>query len=217
MIVVKGLTKYLESTAVLNNISFSLSAGDAMTVKGASGSGKTTLLRLIAGLDRPDLGEIYINNRCVSDARRIVPPHQRSIGFVFQEPALWPHFTVAQNILFGLKHFGRRTAREKLSGILDTVGLTGLEKRYPDELSGGEARRVAIARALAPEPACLLMDEPLVNLDADLKERLLRLITEITVRRCVTMIYVTHDGQEADRIAKHRFHLHKGSLRKLHD
>lgn len=213
MIRVQGLTKRFNTVTVLDNITFSLSPKESVTVLGPSGSGKTTLLRIIAGLERPERGEIYIGNRLVSDPKRIVPPHERSVGFVFQEPALWPHFTVAQNILFGLKHLPRRTAHRILSEILDAMDLSGLENRFPDEISGGEARRVSIARAVAPGPDCLLMDEPLVNLDAALKERIFQLLLEIAEHRHVHMIYVTHDLSEAHRISGRILHLRNGSLR----
>lgn len=213
MIRVQGLTKRFNSITIIDNITFSLSPKESIAVLGPSGSGKTTLLRLIAGLERPDRGEIHIGGRPVSDPKRMVPPHERAVGFVFQEPALWPHFTVARNILFGLKHLPRRAARRMLSEILEATGLTGLEGRYPDEISGGEARRVSIARAIAPGPSCLLMDEPLVNLDAALKDRILRLILEIAEHRQVNMIYVTHDLSEAHRISGRILCLRNGSLR----
>lgn len=213
MIRVQGLTKYFNTSIVLENITFSLAPKESVAVLGPSGSGKTTLLRLIAGLERPDRGQIHINGCLVSDPRRMVPPHKRGVGFVFQEPALWPHFTVAQNILFGLKHLPRQETRRTLSEVIGAMDLKGLENRYPDEISGGEARRVSIARAMAPRPTCLLMDEPLVNLDSALKERIFQLILKIVKHRQGQMIYVTHDPSEAQRISGHILHLRNGALR----
>jgi iron(III) transport system ATP-binding protein len=165
MITVRQVTKYYGQTKALEEVSLSHNSLDPLIILGPSGGGKTTLLRLIAGLEMPDSGEIYLENCLASDPGWLLPPHRRGIGFVFQSSALWPHMTVADNILFGVNHVPKDEARDRLNGLLESTGLKGLEGRYPDELSGGEARRVAIARCLAPRPKILLMDEPLINLD----------------------------------------------------
>jgi iron(III) transport system ATP-binding protein len=174
---------------------------EPLVILGPSGSGKTTLLRLIAGLESPDEGEIYFNGLLASKPGWVLLPHQRNIGFVFQSSALWPHMTVAQNILFGLNGLKKNETRERLKELLDMAHLKGLGQRYPDELSGGEARRVAIARCLAPQPRYLLMDEPLINLDPDLKEKMLSLIEETTRQTKAFLIYVTHDPEEATKLS----------------
>jgi ABC-type Fe3+/spermidine/putrescine transport system ATPase subunit len=201
MISVKDLVKEFGSVRAVYGVSFELSAGESLVIYGPSGSGKTTLLRLIAGLEIPDAGIVILNGIRMSGAGELVPPHQRNLGFVFQAPALWPHMTVAQNIQFGLKKLPSHDAKERLKEILKRTGLEGMDQRYPSQLSGGEARRVSLARTLAPKPKILLMDEPLTNLDPDLKTNLLNLVLEIVSKENITMIYVTHDRQEADQIA----------------
>lgn len=212
MIRVEKLTKTFGNRSAVDRVTFAVNRQESLAVLGPSGSGKTTLLRLIAGLERPDRGEIYIGDRVVSSPLENVAPHERGIGFVFQQPALWPHLTVAQNILFGIQNLSRPQARERLTEVLEHTNLTGFEHRFPDEISGGEARRVAIARAVAPHPACLLMDEPLINLDRDLKERMLSMIRGIIERYETTLIYVTHELSEARRLSERVLELHSGRI-----
>src|ERR1039458_1949815 len=169
MIQVNRVSKSYGDVRALDRISFDLPQGDVLVVQGPSGCGKTTLLRLIAGLEALDEGQVTIEEVIVSQPGHIVSPHLRSIGFVFQRSALWPHLTVAQNVLFGVQGIGRSETTRLLEDLLGSVHLHGLAARHPSELSGGEARRVAIIRALAPRPRRLLMDEPLVNLEPDLK------------------------------------------------
>jgi len=177
--------------------------GEFMTLLGPSGCGKTTTLRIVAGLEKPDSGEILFQGERVND----IPPYERGIGIVFQDYALFPHMTVFKNVAFGLEM--RRLPREeigrKVKHALELVGLAGLENRYPEQLSGGQQQRVALARALVVEPDVLLLDEPLSNLDAKIRERLRSEIRRIQRELGITTIYVTHDQEEAmavsDRIA----------------
>ncbi|WP_297475178.1 ABC transporter ATP-binding protein [Thermococcus sp.] len=181
--------------------------GEFLTLLGPSGCGKTTTLRIIAGFERPDRGEILFDGRPVND----LPPYERNIGIVFQDYALFPHMTVFKNVAFGLEMKGlpRGEIEKKVRWALEIVGLTGLENRYPEQLSGGQQQRVALARALVVEPKVLLLDEPLSNLDAKIRERLRGEIKRIQRTLGITMIYVTHDQEEAmaisDRIAVMNF------------
>lgn len=196
MIEVKHVFKSLEGVPVLYDVSFELERGRILTVLGPSGSGKTTLLRIIAGLELPDQGEVWLAGGLVSRPGWGILPHLRGIGMAFQNPALWPHMTVAQNILFGLGNTTRQDRNSRLEELLASFSLQGLEKRYPYQLSGGEARRVSLARALAPKPPFLLLDEPLAHLDLQLKTTLLDLIKSIATQ-CLNLVYVTHDEAEA--------------------
>lgn len=202
MIRVQDLAKKFGEVIAVDNISFEVKEGDSLVIVGPSGSGKTTLLRLLAGLDLPDAGEIFINGTLMSQSGRAVPPHQRGIGFMFQTGALWPHMTVAQNILFGLHKLSGSAAAERLTELLEQTDLQGLEKRYPAELSGGQIRRVSLARTLAPKPKILLLDEPLTNVDPDLKLSLLHLVKESIAKEKSTLLFVTHDHAEGSEIAE---------------
>jgi iron(III) transport system ATP-binding protein len=212
MIIVNRLTKFYGKVKALDHVSLELKTPDPLVILGPSGSGKTTLLRLIAGLEIPDEGEVHINGSLASKPGWAILPHQRHIGFVFQSSALWPHMTVTQNIFFGLDGLTKNEAKERLRKLIELTHLKGLEHRYPDELSGGEARRVAIARCLAPEPKYLLMDEPLINLDPELKGKMLTLIEETARRTEAFLIYVTHDTEEAKKISGQMFFLKSGRL-----
>lgn len=177
--------------------------GEFLTLLGPSGCGKTTTLRIIAGFEKPDRGEIYFDDTIMND----VPPYERNIGIVFQDYALFPHMTVYDNISFGLKlrKLPKGEIRRRVLWALELVGLKGFEDRYPEQLSGGQQQRVALARALVIEPQLLLLDEPLSNLDAKIRERLRGEIKRIQKELGITTIYVTHDQEEAmaisDRIA----------------
>jgi thiamine transport system ATP-binding protein len=177
--------------------------GELLVLLGPSGCGKTTTLRIIAGFERPDSGTVLFEEKDVTD----LPPYERGIGIVFQDYALFPHMTVFENVAFGLEMRGlsKSEVERKARWAIDLVGLSGLENRYPEQLSGGQQQRVALARALVVEPEVLLLDEPLSNLDAKIRERLRGEIRRIQRELGTTTIYVTHDQEEAmaisDRIA----------------
>jgi iron(III) transport system ATP-binding protein len=198
MIVVTRVTKYFGEVKAVDGISFEVPSDGSLAILGPSGSGKTTLLRLIAGLEVPDEGEIHIHGSLASKPGWVLPPHQRGIGFVFQRPALWPHMTVAQNILFGIKGMPKREARRRLHEMMAPMELTHLKKRYPDQISSGEARRVSIARALAPQSKCVLMDEPFTNLDDELKMKTRNHVASMIQQVPTCLIYVTHDINETN-------------------
>lgn len=178
-----------------------VSPDSPVVLVGPSGSGKTTLLRLISGLDRPDSGEIHIGGRLASSAGYVLEPHKRDLGFMFQKPALWPHMTVAQNIVFGMAGKTRVEVNNRLHELTAATSLEGLELRYPHQLSEGQARRVSLARTLAPGPKHLLMDEPLTSLDPELKSSILALIRSEVAASCACLVYVTHDDGEAGALA----------------
>jgi iron(III) transport system ATP-binding protein len=198
---IRALTKAYGSTPVLRSVSLDVRAGSITAILGASGSGKTTLLRLIAGFDHADSGRIDIAGQTVDDGHRTVPPQHRGVGYVPQDAALFPHLTVAGNVAFGL----RRRERARLPQLLEMVGLTGFERRYPYQLSGGQQQRVALARALAIRPRVVLLDEPFSSLDAALRETVRSEVIEILAKTGTTTVLVTHDQDEAlslaDRLA----------------
>ncbi|MCX7019424.1 MAG: ATP-binding cassette domain-containing protein [bacterium] len=200
------------SVQALANVSLRIEKAAKLAVLGASGSGKTTLLRLIAGLDIPDSGEIRIDDRVVSRPGWVQSPHLRGIGFVFQKPCLWPHMTVAQNVLFAIAAVPQPERQTRLDSVLSRVGLSDLAGRYPSELSGGQERRAALARAIAPQPRILLMDEPLTNLDPQAKSAMLELISSTANQHRCTLVYVTHERSEADAVSGGIVMLEQGRL-----
>ena len=173
---VEDVSKSYGSRSILNNLSLTIKKGECFTLLGPSGCGKTVLLRLIAGFESPDAGRIYLDDTLVTDpaAQVEVPPENRGIGLVFQDYAVWPHMTVFDNVGYPLKIAKRpkEEIRERVMEMVEIVGMKGLEKRLPSELSGGQQQRVALARALVGKPALLLLDEPLSNLDANLREEM---------------------------------------------
>ena len=173
--------------------------GEFTTLLGPSGCGKTTLLRMIAGLEEPDKGEIYFGDQCMYSAKKIkTSPHERNIGMVFQDFALWPHMTVFENVAFGLRATKQTNhLREKVEDAIKRVRLQGMEKRYPHELSGGQQQRVAFARAIVTKPHFILFDEPLSALDAILREEMRIELMDIVHSIGLTALYVTHDQIEA--------------------
>jgi iron(III) transport system ATP-binding protein len=170
----RGLTKRFAALAVVDDVSLRIDHGKLVCLLGPSGCGKTTTLRLIAGFLEPTAGEIHVGSRMVSSPAETLPPEQRKMSMIFQSYALWPHMTVADNITYGLRlrKLDRETIGKKLGAILATTRLEPLAQRYPGELSGGQQQRVALARALIVEPETLLLDEPLSNLDANLREEM---------------------------------------------
>ena len=200
MIELENISKTFGTHRAVDTISLVIPDHAHLALLGPSGSGKTTLLRLIAGLEIPDSGTITMDGRLVSSPACMVPPSERSIGFVFQTGALWPHMTVAENIRFALADLKPEEQQHRTQSLMERTGILPLAGRYPDQISGGEARRVALARALAPRPATLLFDEPLTNLDRTLREDLLLLIIESVTETGSRMLYVTHDEYEAEKI-----------------
>jgi len=183
---------------VLDNFSFSFEEAKTTCMIGPSGCGKTTILRLIAGLEVPQKGIIGIDDSVATENQKIhLPPHKRRIGFVFQDLALWPHFTVFRNIAFGVKNRKEEKASRQVDQILDLFGLADKAKKYPHQLSGGQKQMVAIARSLVHQPEIFLMDEPLANIDVMVKENILAHINQLQQQLGFTMLYVTHDHQEA--------------------
>jgi len=203
---IKNLFKKFGNTVAINHIDLEIEKGEILTLLGPSGCGKTTTLRCIAGLEKPDKGDVIIDGQPMF-SRGFIPPSQRGIGMVFQNYAVWPHLRVFDNVAYGLKiqKLPKQEILRRVNEILEAVGLSGLEKRYPGQLSGGQQQRVALARALVRNPKVLLLDEPLSNLDAKLRERMRFEIKSLVRKMNITSVYVTHDQAEAmvisDRIA----------------
>lgn len=212
MIAVRAVSKAYGRVQALSAVSFELSAGEALALLGPSGSGKSTLLRLIAGLGAPDAGRIEIDGQVVSEPGYASAPHSRGASMVFQQPALWPHMTVGQNIGFGLSRWKREAARRRTAELLAQVGLAGMADRHPHQLSGGEAQRVALARALAPRPSLLLLDEPLANLDPALVAGMLDLLGEFHAETGLTLLFVAHDPRVAAALCPRALVLRAGQV-----
>ena len=195
----RGLTKRYGEMAVVDDVSLTIEHGRLVCLLGPSGCGKTTTLRLIAGFVEPTAGEIRVGNQLVSSPARTLAPERRNMSMIFQSYALWPHMTVAANVAYGLelRRLDRDTIKRKLSAILATTQLSTLADRYPGELSGGQQQRVALARALIVEPETLLLDEPLSNLDANLREEMRFEVRRLHDEYRYTTVYVTHDQAEA--------------------
>jgi len=203
------ITHNYNDKKVINDFSFMFNSGQTYCLLGPSGCGKTTILRLIAGLEVPQDGSIVINGKVVTDKNKIlVLPHKREVGFVFQDLALWPHFSVYENIAFGLREKSRvgihkpgkvtiAQIEEKVLQLLDFFGISEHQKKYPHQLSGGQKQMVAIARSLALNPKILMLDEPMANIDAQLKETIIEHLYTLQKQLTFTMIYVTHDHREA--------------------
>src|SRR5438876_4108414 len=195
------LVKTFGPVVAVNDLSLEAKAGEFLTLLGPSGCGKTTILRLIAGLEKPDRGEVHVGDRLVSSpgAGLFVPPEQRGMGMVFQSYAIWPHMTVFENVAFPLQELRvpRGEIRERVMTILGTVGLGELHARPAPMLSGGQQQRVALARALVSNPEVLLLDEPLSNLDARLREEMRFELREMQAKLGITSVFVTHDQAEA--------------------
>ena len=202
------ITKGFGGKAVIRPTTLQIDSGSFTTLLGPSGCGKTTLLRIIAGLETPDTGEIFFDDRCVFSTEKTinVPPEKRGLGFVFQDFALWPHMSVFENVAFGLRASGdTKDLDRRVKDALHAVQLDEFAQRYPHQLSGGQQQRVAFARAIVIEPQCILFDEPLSALDALLREEMRTELRELTTRLGITSVFVTHDQTEAmsmsDKIA----------------
>jgi iron(III) transport system ATP-binding protein len=207
---IEGLTKsYAGKNAAraVDNIDLAIADGEVMALVGPSGCGKTTTLQLLAGFLKPDAGTITVGDRVVSSAKAVVPPEKRRMSLIFQSYAVWPHKTVFENVAYGLRvqKCSRSEVEDRVREVLRSVRMTDLADRYPSELSGGQQQRVALARAVVVQPQTLLLDEPLSNLDANLREEMRFEIRRIHDTTGITMVYVTHDQTEAmvaaDRIA----------------
>jgi iron(III) transport system ATP-binding protein len=209
MVHLRGVTKRFGAVTAVNAAELCVERGEFLALLGPSGCGKTTLLRLIAGFERPDSGEVWVEGRLVAGASTWTRPERRRVGFVFQDYALFPHLTVAENVGFGL---GRRERKGRRAEVLELVGLAGYERRFPHELSGGQQQRVALARALAPRPSLVLLDEPWSNIDPLLRQTMREELAAILRAARVTVLLVTHDREEAFSIADRLALMLEGSI-----
>jgi ABC-type Fe3+/spermidine/putrescine transport system ATPase subunit len=219
MLAVTGLTAGYGGAAAVRDLDLEIQRSEFLTLLGPSGCGKTTTLRCVAGLHTPERGAIHLDGRCVhSDAVR-VPAHKRDINMVFQSYAVWPHMTTLQNVAYGLKakRLARREVEVKARRMLELVGLEEYAHRHATELSGGQQQRVALARALATEPKLVLMDEPLSNLDARLRARMRHEIREVQRATGTTVLYVTHDQDEALSMSDRVVVMSEGAIQQAGD
>jgi len=201
LLAISALRHAYGSNEVIKGLSLTLNKGTIGCLLGASGCGKTTVLRCIAGFDPVQAGEISLNGQIVSRRGELIPTEARHVGMVFQDYALFPHLTVAENIAFGVRGGDRAVRARRVDEVLEIVRLPGVRDKYPDELSGGQQQRIALARALAPRPDLLLLDEPFSNLDVDFRAKLTVEVREILKQQNTTAILVTHDQHEAFSLA----------------
>jgi iron(III) transport system ATP-binding protein len=214
VVAIDGLAKAFGHRALLRNVDLRLVSGTVSALTGPSGTGKTTLLRLIAGLETADAGDIVIDGRLATSGRRLLlEPHQRGIGMVFQQPALWPHMNVRGQVMFGLADLDAAEAAARTEVALRLAEVGHLATARPASLSGGEAARVALARALAPKPRCLLFDEPLAHLDGPLRRGLAATIRRITRETGATVLIVTHTPDDLSGVTDRVLRLVDGQLR----
>lgn len=217
MIALDKITKYVAASFTVKEIDLHVPKGATLALFGPSGCGKTTMLRMIAGFDRPDAGSIRIVGKIVSSASQMLAPHQRGVGMVFQDLALWPHMTVHRHLSFVLE--GRVTIKhrkaKRIDRMLQRVALANKAGAYPHQLSGGEKQRLAMARALIVKPQVLLMDEPLSNLDTHLRSVMLREIRGLINELKMTTVYVTHDWHEAIYLADHIALMQNGQIARI--
>ena len=209
-----GVSFAFGANTVLNQIDLHIDAGSIVALLGPSGCGKSTLLRLLAGLTVPASGSIHFGARLVAKAGWGMPPEQRDLGMVFQDYALWPHMTAAQNVAFPLRMrgIGHKERQRRVEEALAMVGLSGFAERKPSGLSGGQQQRVALARAIVAEPRVLLFDEPLSNLDSELRESLCLEMSRLLRQLGITAVYVTHARREAELLADKIVHLSAGCV-----
>ena len=204
-LMIRNVNLSYQDGLIVDDVTLGLKPQELGCLLGPSGCGKSTLLRAIAGFQELDSGEIWLDNELLSTERHRIPPEERGVGMVFQDIALFPHLTVADNIAFGLTGWSETSQYKRITELLDLIGLTGLGQRYPHELSGGQQQRVALARAMAPKPKLLLLDEPFSGLDTELRGRLASEVRMILKSDGICSLLVTHDQREAfdfaDRIA----------------
>ncbi|GAB3683438.1 ABC transporter ATP-binding protein [Salinarchaeum chitinilyticum] len=212
---IEGLRKEFGPECAVDGLSLSVRDGELVTLLGPSGCGKTTTLRTIAGLERPDSGSITIDGDCVADGDGATAPEARDVGLVFQDFALFPHLTAAENVAFGIKGWASEERSQRVDELLELVGLSDQRDSQPAELSGGQQQRIALARALAPEPDLLLLDEPFSNLDKDLRVRTREEVRRILIEAGVTAVFVTHDQEEALSISDRVAVMHQGSIEQV--
>jgi iron(III) transport system ATP-binding protein len=216
---INSVTKLFGDVKAVDDFSIVIRDGEFVSILGPSGCGKTTMLRMIAGFERADAGEIYIGSDLVSSAVRklFIPPEKRKIGMVFQSYAVWPHMSVFDNVAYPLKikQLSKRDIKEKTNTVLEMVHLGGYSQRLPSQLSGGQQQRVALARALVAEPDLLLLDEPLSNLDAKLRESMRFELKELQKKLNVTVIYVTHDQSEAMAMSDRIVVMNSGRIQQI--
>lgn len=209
----KNIYKRYGDFPASDNVSFGIEKGKLVALLGPSGSGKTTLLRMIAGLENPNSGDIFIDGKRVND----IPASKRGIGFVFQNYALFRYMTVFDNVAFGLElqKMPKKQIKERVKELLELTGLSGVEKRYPNQLSGGQRQRVAFARALAPNPQVLLLDEPFAAIDAKVRTELRSWLKEMVEKLGITSIFVTHDQDEAVEVADEIIITNHGTIEQM--
>ena len=211
-VTIKHVTKAFGDNVVLKEFNETFGDGEFITLLGPSGCGKTTMLRIIAGFEKPTSGELYIDDQLVSGGKTFVPPEKRSIGMVFQSYAVWPHMNVFDNVAYPLtiKKAPKADIKKSVDRVLEIVHLSQYAQRFPNQLSGGQQQRVALARALVAAPKLLLLDEPLSNLDAKLRESMRFEIKEIQRQLGITVVYVTHDQTEAMAMSDRIFLINRG-------
>lgn len=216
-IIIKDVTKAFGDVVVLSHFNAEFADGEFVTLLGPSGCGKTTMLRMLAGFEKPTEGEIYIGDQEVSSSKNFVPPEKRDIGMVFQSYAVWPHMTVFENVAYPLKmqKIGKQEIKDRVEAVLETVHLSQYTQRIPSQLSGGQQQRVALARALVAQPKLLLLDEPLSNLDAKLRDSMRFEIKEIQKQSGITVVYVTHDQMEAMTMSDRIIVINKGQIQQV--
>ena len=211
---IQNVTKAFGDNVVLREFNATFRDGEFITLLGPSGCGKTTMLRIIAGFEKPTRGEVYIDGTLVSGGKTFVPPEKRGIGMVFQSYAVWPHMNVFDNVAYPLtiRHVSKAEIKTSVERVLGIVHLSQYAERFPNQLSGGQQQRVALARALVAEPKLLLLDEPLSNLDAKLRESMRFEIKEIQRKLSITVVYVTHDQTEAMAMSDRIFLINRGDI-----